>query len=251
MGRGFGSPRRRPTTRRTLFCTGLACVRKRQARRTLAVRVVRGPATRMDRQGSPRLLGRPCIRAVVCYPASGDSPSPFAVVSPTAFSVIDRLGFPGSIAFRGWIRTAHMLACLRINRGVATPTARLATDLRGYALIGRDLHPLDDKPNFRSHRMTSSFRTNMAWSLPMMQRCNDRDTGMSPDTTVPSCAGCPIDTRFSCGQAHFAIAPISASQRTSVPTVPAWATQCQRGHHLKKGDWPPARYPKIHVFFDT
>ena len=63
-----------------------------------------------------------------------------------------------------------MLACLRINRSVATPTARLTTDLRGYALIGRDLHPLDDKPNFRGHRMTSSFRTSMAWSLPTMQR---------------------------------------------------------------------------------
>jgi len=103
-------------------------------------------------------------------PPRGIPPRPVAVVSPAAFSVVDRLGFPGSIAFRGWIRTAHLLACLRINRGVTTPTARLATDLRGYALVGRDLHPLDDKPNFRSHRMTPSFRTSIAWSLPMMQR---------------------------------------------------------------------------------
>ena len=41
-----------------------------------------------------------------------------------------------------------MLACLRINRGVAAPTARLTADLPGSAVIGRDLHPLGSELNF-------------------------------------------------------------------------------------------------------
>ena len=41
-----------------------------------------------------------------------------------------------------------MLACLRINRGVAASTARLTADLPGSAVIGRDLHPLGSKLNF-------------------------------------------------------------------------------------------------------
>jgi len=41
-----------------------------------------------------------------------------------------------------------MLACLRINRRVTEAAARLTTDLPGSALVGRDSHPLDDKPNF-------------------------------------------------------------------------------------------------------
>jgi hypothetical protein len=50
--------------------------------------------------------------------------------------------------FRGCIPTAHVLAYLRFNRTVTAPAARLATDLRGYALVGRDSHPLGNKPNF-------------------------------------------------------------------------------------------------------
>jgi hypothetical protein len=44
--------------------------------------------------------------------------------------------------------TAHVLACLRINRSVAAPTARLTADLPGSAVIGRDLHPLGSELNF-------------------------------------------------------------------------------------------------------
>ena len=50
--------------------------------------------------------------------------------------------------FRGCIAAAHLLACLRINRVIAGPTARLATGLPGSALAGRVSHPLDDRPNF-------------------------------------------------------------------------------------------------------
>jgi hypothetical protein len=41
-----------------------------------------------------------------------------------------------------------LFACLRINRTITGATARLTTDLPGSALVGRDSHPLDDKPNF-------------------------------------------------------------------------------------------------------
>jgi hypothetical protein len=41
-----------------------------------------------------------------------------------------------------------LFACLRINPAIAGRTARLATDLPGSALVGRDSHPLDDRPNF-------------------------------------------------------------------------------------------------------
>jgi hypothetical protein len=41
-----------------------------------------------------------------------------------------------------------VLACLRINRGVTAPTARLTADRPGSAVVGRDLHPLGSKRNF-------------------------------------------------------------------------------------------------------
>ena len=50
--------------------------------------------------------------------------------------------------FRGCIPMAHVLACLRINRRVTVAAARLTTDLLGSALVGRDSHPLGNKPNF-------------------------------------------------------------------------------------------------------
>jgi len=34
----------------------------------------------------------------------------------------------------------------------------------GLCPLGRDSHPLDDEPNFRSYRITSSFRTSISWS---------------------------------------------------------------------------------------
>jgi hypothetical protein len=41
-----------------------------------------------------------------------------------------------------------LFAYLRINGTIAGTAARLATDLPGWALIGRDSHPLDDELNF-------------------------------------------------------------------------------------------------------
>jgi hypothetical protein len=89
-------------------------------------------------------------------------PRPLTVASPTAFRVFDLLGFPGR-RISGLYPAAHLFACLRINRPVTVTAARLATDLRGWTLIGRDSHPLDDKPNFLRLSHSHSFRTSIAW----------------------------------------------------------------------------------------
>ena len=85
---------------------------------------------------------------VVSTPPRGASPRPLTVAPPAAFRAQDPLGFPGNGQFRGCNPTAHLLAYLRINRDVTGPAARLTTDLLGSALVGRDLHPLGNRPNF-------------------------------------------------------------------------------------------------------
>ena len=47
---------------------------------------------------------------------------------------------------------AHILVCLRITVVVTHAVARLATDLRDCALVGRDSHPLDG--SFRISRVS-------------------------------------------------------------------------------------------------
>ena len=59
------------------------------------------------------------------------------------------------IRFSGLNSTAHTLVCLRINPAVTGETARLTADLPGSALIGRDLHPLDDFSEFHKVIVTS------------------------------------------------------------------------------------------------
>src|ERR1017187_2394386 len=57
---------------------------------------------------------------------------------------------PVCLGFRGCFPMAHILVCLRIAVVVTHAVARLATDLRDCALVGRDSHPLDG--NFRISR---------------------------------------------------------------------------------------------------
>jgi hypothetical protein len=64
---------------------------------------------------------------------------------------------PGFRTFRGWIAAAHMLAHLRIAGVVTSAVARLATDLAGYSLVARDLHPMDDLPSFVATAWCYSF----------------------------------------------------------------------------------------------
>jgi hypothetical protein len=89
-------------------------------------------------------------RAVVVHPAGWRRPHrPLPVTTSAAFRGGKPLGTREKQVFGAAFPTAQRLAYLRINRDVATPIARLATGLPGSALAGRDLHPLDDKPNLR------------------------------------------------------------------------------------------------------
>jgi hypothetical protein len=66
------------------------------------VRVLRRPALPVDRQGPPRLLGRPLAHAPrSAIPPRKAPPRPFAVAPSTAFRVRRPLGFPGISAFSG------------------------------------------------------------------------------------------------------------------------------------------------------
>ena len=108
------------------------------------------PEYHEDRQGPPRLLGRPW------QPRRGRPPRrvrrplrPVAVTTTAAFRDGKPLGTREHKVYGAAFPTAQLLVRLRINRDVAIPTARLTTGLPGWALAGRDLHPQDDKPNLR------------------------------------------------------------------------------------------------------
>src|SRR5262249_39142970 len=57
---------------------------------------------------------------------------------------------PGiGLSFRGWIAAAHTPTCLRIADPVTRIVARLASGWSGWTLPCWDLHPLDDRSEFR------------------------------------------------------------------------------------------------------
>jgi len=119
-------------------------------------------------------------------------PRPLAVTLPAAFRVAEPLGFPERGRFRGCYHAAHLLVCLRINRPITGATARLTTDLPGWALVGRDSHPQDDKPNF----MKSSHD-----SLLSDQHClvatSDLPTAAAMCLLCSSCMTCEQGQRLS------------------------------------------------------
>jgi hypothetical protein len=80
-----------------------------------------------------------------------------------AFTAINPLGIQDWY-FEAISPPAYPLAYLRIDPSVAADAARLATDLPGWALIGRDSHPLDDSSEFLGYRICLSFQTSIAWS---------------------------------------------------------------------------------------
>jgi hypothetical protein len=86
------------------------------------------------------------------------------VTTTAAFQDGKPLGIREHKVFGAAFPTAQRFVCLRINRAVATPTARLTTGLLGSALAGRDSHPLDDKLNFPNRPSVRSFQTSVAWS---------------------------------------------------------------------------------------
>lgn len=84
-------------------------------------------------------------RAVVEHPADCANSSTLRTLSEIALLPSGHMTpwASGEWLFRGCIPTAHTLACLRIAVVVTHAVARLATDLRVFALVGRDSHPLD------------------------------------------------------------------------------------------------------------
>jgi hypothetical protein len=66
---------------------------------------------------------------------------------------------------------------LRINKTVTRPAARLITDLRVYALAGRDSHPLDEYSKFQNATdhvlpfgpaFPGRFRYSFSWFSPLV-----------------------------------------------------------------------------------
>ena len=103
---------------------------------------------RKGEAGPPRFLGRPSrtcrgrpprrTRRSLAHPGS----------DADAFRRREALGVRILVTFRGCSPTAHTLARLRIAGVVAAAVARLAADLPGSALVGRDSHPQDDFSEF-------------------------------------------------------------------------------------------------------
>jgi hypothetical protein len=153
MGRDSGSPCPRPTSERTLFWTGRPCVRRTGGASDTSLELgCPRPHFSEDQTGVSPVTGSSLYtRAVVSHPASADAASPErSRWRPLLPSGCMAPWASRDCAFRGRIPAAQVLACLRIRRPVAVTTARLAADLPGSALVGRDLHPQDEIPNFRN-----------------------------------------------------------------------------------------------------
>ena len=87
-------------------------------------------------------------RAAVSDPAGCVALSPSNERDASAFRGADPLGTRELESFGAYL-AARAFACLRIIREHRCPEARLATDLPGWALIGRVSHPQDDSSGFR------------------------------------------------------------------------------------------------------
>jgi hypothetical protein len=140
------------------------------------------PATLVDRQGSPRLLSH--LRP------TRHRHTPRRVRQRLALSRCCRL-LPSELltswasryisVFGADVLVAHGLACLRIHRCVAAAVARLATDLSGSALVGRDSHPPDDKQDFVKLPHSSLLPDQQCLVAPGIQGLN---TVRHPDSPV-------------------------------------------------------------------
>src|SRR5262245_6004614 len=129
-----------------------------------------GPPPPQCSSGTVR--GLPGYWALLVPRAAASDPAGTRPPSPTTGGVACGLqgsgppGLPGRRVFEARARAAHGLACLRIPGGVTVARARLATDRRGCALVGRDSHPLDGGRNFVRLPHGHSFPTRIAWSHP-------------------------------------------------------------------------------------
>ena len=81
-------------------------------------------------------------------PPGAYRPSPISRCGRCCLQASQYLGHPETYFFRGYLPTAHSLACLRFAESVTVSVARLATGRAGSPLAGRVSHPLDDKQGF-------------------------------------------------------------------------------------------------------
>jgi hypothetical protein len=100
-------------------------------------------------------------RATATHSAGSSDPSPAYGVVACCLRGYSALGQTGMKIVSELTHVAHRLAHLRIHRRVTETVARLATGLPGWALAGRDSHPLDDRRDFV---IVHSLPTSIAWS---------------------------------------------------------------------------------------
>ena len=81
-------------------------------------------------------------------PPGAYRPSPISRCGRCCLQATQCLRHPEACFFRGYLPTAHSLACLRFAESVTVSGARLATGRAGSPLAGRVSHPLDDKQGF-------------------------------------------------------------------------------------------------------
>lgn len=149
FGLGSGSPCLRPTSVWVSFLTrSPACTHRRWGVRDSHLAGSRGPCCPRNTSGPPRLLGRPLRACQIRTPR----PGPLRLTLLASLRLRLRpsrwLGHL-EMTISGLNASAHTLACLRIACAVIATGARLATDLRGYALVGSVSHRLDDVLDFR------------------------------------------------------------------------------------------------------
>ena len=102
-----------------------------------------------EKRGDPRCLGHPLRACRGLRPRRvRTAPRPSLGAVAVAFRRSHTLGTRKHISFRGYLPTAHSLACLRFAESVTVSGARLATGRAGSPLAGRVSHPLDDKQGF-------------------------------------------------------------------------------------------------------
>jgi hypothetical protein len=101
-----------------------------------------------EKRGDPRCLGHPLRACRAQRPRRVRPPLARSRCGRCCLQASQYLGHPETCFFRGYLPTAHSLACLRFAESVTVSGARLATGRAGSPLAGRVSHPLDDKQGF-------------------------------------------------------------------------------------------------------
>ena len=116
-------------------------------------------------------------------PPGAYRPSPISRCGRCCLQASQYLGHPETCFFRGYLPTAHSLACLHFAESVTVPGARLATGRAGSPFAGRVSHPLDDIQGFMgsSHTPFPLDQPRLvALAHPLKSPCECRSCWTSP-----------------------------------------------------------------------